>query len=550
MRTPFTLLLCLWLTIVWGQIELSTEAWREDLRFLQRTVHEDYDFLFKKVDQATFDEEVEALYAAIPELDDHEVIVGLARLVALFGYGHTGMHLSGWYADNPARFHQLPLNLYHFSDGVYVQGVHRDYPRALGARVVAVEGRPIEEALAAVRPVVSAENDMFFKAYGLSYLGNLEILHAQGLTETLQTDATLTLEKAGETFDMTFAPRPTETFPGSYGFIQPSDEWLSVREQDETPLWLRELDKVLLYEYLPEHKTLYVRQTQIQDDPNISIPDFYAEVFDFVENNEVEKFVLDVRLNGGGNNYLIKPIVTGLIRAEKINQPGKLFVVLGRRTFSACQNLVNEIDHYTQAVFVGEPTAENINFYGDVNRVNLPNSELTVRLSFAWWQDKPQWENGPWLAPDLAADLSFEDYRTNHDPALAAIFAYDDERPIIDPLQRLTELFQEGRIAEIEPAAREMLADPRYHYYPFEDRLNDTGYRIMNQGMKQEAVFVFELVTRLFPDSPNAWDSLAEGHWRNGNLNQARAYYQKAISMDPDGPTGENARRMLAEMEE
>ncbi len=31
--------------------------------------------------------------------------------------------------------------------------------------------------------------------------------------------------------------------------------------------------------------------------------------------------VLDVRLNGGGNNYLNKPVVTGIIESKKINQP-------------------------------------------------------------------------------------------------------------------------------------------------------------------------------------------------------------------------------------
>ncbi|MCB0639762.1 MAG: tetratricopeptide repeat protein, partial [Lewinella sp.] len=518
-------------------------------RFLQTTVHEDYDFLLRKVDAATFDREVEALYEAIPDLADHEVIVGLARIVALFQYGHTGIYTGGWYADEATGFHQLPYQLYYFSDGLYVQGVHQDYAEALGAKVIAIEGMPIDEVLAAVRPVVSAENDQFFKAHGMTALGTLEVLHAQGVTETLQTSATLTLEKGGRTFDVTFSPVATEHYPGNYGLIQEDGEWLDARDNGTDPLWLSQLDKIYFYEYLPDSRTVYIRHSQIQDDPTINIPDFYAEVFKFIEEHEVDRLVLDVRLNGGGNNYKNKPIVTGVIRCEKINQPGKFIVIIGRRTFSACQNLVNELDNYTEAVFFGEPTSENINFYGDVNRPVLPNSQLTVRLSYAWWQDKPQWENAPWLAPQVAVDLSFEDYQTNHDPVLEAALAYNDFRPFVDPIDSLSTLFMSGRVDEIEPTAKAMLADSRYRYYPFEERLNSAAYRIMNQGMKQEAVFVFELVTTLFPDSPNAWDSLAEGYWQAGNLDKAREYYQKAIDMDPDGPTGENARRMLAEMD-
>ena len=160
-----------------------------------------------------------------------------------------------------------------------------------------------------------------------------------------------------------------------------------------------------------------MRQSQIQDQPGKPIPEFYNEVFEFIDNHEVQRLILDVRLNGGGNNYKNKPIVTGVIRNEKINEVGKFFVIIGRRTFSACQNLVNELHTYTNAVFVGEPTGENLNFYGDNRPVTLPNSGLRAYLSFAWWQDKPQWENEDWLAPHVSATMTFEQYRTGADPA-------------------------------------------------------------------------------------------------------------------------------------
>jgi tetratricopeptide (TPR) repeat protein len=210
--------------------------------------------------------------------------------------------------------------------------------------------------------------------------------------------------------------------------------------------------------------------------------------------------------------------------------------------------LVNELHNYTPAIFVGEPTAENINFYGDNQPVELPNSGIIARLSFAWWQDKPQWENDDWLAPNLATDLSFTEYQNNEDPALAAIWNFDSDTPIVEPLEYLTELFTTGRAAEIGPEAKRMLADPLYRYYPFEDRLNRTGYRLMNGQQMEPALFVFNLITELFPESPNAWDSLAEAHWRTGQMEQAIALYEKAIAMDPEGPTGENARAMLAEI--
>lgn len=549
----YATLFCLFLFLTssaFAQIDLTPAEWRDDLRFLQETVHADYDFLFDKVTAEQFDAEVEKLYRDIPELEDHEVIVGLARIVALFGYGHTSLWLTGWNPENPYGFRQMPYNLYAFADGIYVQGAHRDYAPAVGARVTHVAGVPVEEALAAIRPVVSAENDQFFKAHGLNYLGTPAVLHAQGVTDRLQDEVTLTLEKEGKTFEVTFAPVEVDDVPIHYSFLQEKGEWLDVRDDTTTPLWLKHLDRIYYYEYLPESKTVYVRQSQIQDDSTQTIPEFYDEVFQFVEDHEVERFVLDVRLNGGGNNYKNKPVVTGIIRTEKINQLGKFFVILGRRTYSACQNLVNELHSYTNAIFVGEPTGENINFYGDNRLVELPNSQITPRLSFAWWQDKPQWENGPWLAPHLAVDMSFADYRDNVDPSLEAILNYGGEIDILDPMQHLTDLFTAGKISEVKTEAARLIANPYYRYFPFEDQFNRAGYNLLNSKQQEAALFVFGMNAELFPDSPNAWDSLAEAYWRTGNLDKAVEFYEKAIAMDPDGPTGENAREMLSRIRE
>jgi hypothetical protein len=53
---------------------------------------------------------------------------------------------------------------------------------------------------------------------------------------------------------------------------------------------------------------------------------------------------------------LNRPLIHRLIRCDTINQWGKLFVVIGRRTFSAAMNLAVDLERHTRALFVGEPT--------------------------------------------------------------------------------------------------------------------------------------------------------------------------------------------------
>jgi tetratricopeptide (TPR) repeat protein len=545
MKSLFLFFLCTTLVLsACSQTNHTAADWQNDLRFLQQTVHKDYPFLFKNVTAAQFDAEADKLYKAMPAMQVHERLAGLARMVALFKYGHTDL---GW-REAPVKYHVAPINFYWFSDGVYAEGADKKYSSIVGAKLVKVEGMPVMQALEAVKPLVPSENDQYFKAYGLDFLVIPEALHAQRVTKELKKSITYTFEKDGKSFEQTVTAMDAFHLPRSYGFVSRSSDWLTVRDTSSTPHYLKNLDKIYYYEYLPETKTVYVRHSQIQDEPQEAIPAFYKKVFEFIDKNDVERLVLDVRLNGGGNNYKNKPIVTGIIESKKINKPGKLFVIIGRRTFSACQNLVNELSNYTNALFVGEPTAENINFYGDNRRVELPKTKTPVFLSFAWWQDKPQWENGPWLAPQLAVDMSFDDYRSNKDPVLQACLDFSDKDLVLDPMVRLRELFEAGKMDQVEAEAKRMAADPKYRYINFEEKINSSGYNLVNAKQMESAIFVFQLNTKLFPKSANTWDSLAEAFWKAKQTDKAIEYYNKAIELDPNGVTGDNARNMLKQI--
>jgi tetratricopeptide (TPR) repeat protein len=523
---------------------LTAADWQGDLRFLQQKVHKDYSFLFKKVTAAQFDAEVEKLYKAMPAMTDNQRIGGLARIVSLFKYGHTNI---GW-RQMPFKYHVVPVNFYWFSDGLYAEGAHKDFAAVVGAKLIKVEGMPVKDVLEAIKPLVPVENDQYFKAYGLDFIAIPEALHAQGVTKELKSSITYTFEKDGKTFDYTLKALESFHLPRNFGFSKPGADWISAREQSSTPYYLKNIEKNYYYEYLPASKTVYVRQSQVLDDRDESIEAFYKKVFEFVDKNDVEKLVIDVRLNGGGNNYKNKPVVMGLIESKKINQTGKLFVITGKRTFSACQNLVNEFSNYTNALFVGESTAENVNFYGDTRRVELPKTGIPVFLSFAWWQDKPQWENADWLAPHLAVEMSFEDYKKNRDPVLETCLDFNDKDYVPDPMSRLRELFLAGKLDEVEAEAKRMVADPKYRYLNFETKINDAGYNMLNAKQTEGALQVFQLNTKLFPKSANAWDSYAEANWKAGKPEKAIEYYNKAIELDPDGATGDNARNMLKQI--
>ncbi len=529
-----------------AQENLQAKHWQEDLRFLQNTVHKEYSHLFVKTTKEAFDAEVATLYKNIPNLESHEIVVGMAKITSLFKYGHTGIFLN----QKDVNFHSFPFNLYEFKDDIYIQGVHKNYKKALGAKVLKVNNMPIEEALEKIASVTNSENSQDFKAYGINYLGSPEVLHAQKITKSLQNAIVLTLEKNGKVFTESFVVMgDEERVPTHRGYVHQNENWLDAREQSETPLYLKHLDKIYYSKYLDKEKAMYIRHSRIADDREENTKDFYNRVFDFVENNDVEKLIIDVRLNGGGNSYLNKSIITGIIETKKINKVGSLYVIIGKHTYSAAQNLVNELHNYTNAIFVGEPTAENVNFWGDARPVTLPNSGIVAQLSYAWWQGKPAWEYTEWLAPQVPVKMSYLEYASNQDPVLDAALSFSGKDFILNPMQYIRELYMAGDAQKLATEIVKMIQDPRYAFFDFEAELSKSAHRMLGISSrneeKQAAIQIFSFITQLFPNSIKAYKNLAEAYLEIGDKEKAKALLNKTIAMDPNEKIAKNIKEML-----
>jgi len=538
----------LWVAVVFlftsksiAQRELTPAAWQEDLRFLQQKIHKDYPFLFKKVTAKKFDAEVEKFHEQIPTLETHEIKVGLTRMVSLFEYGHTQIPFSTLAGEAV-----LAVNLYHFEDGIFIEGVRKADEKALGARVTAIGGTPIKEALKAIRPVVPAENDQYFKAYGLRFLTVPSVLHAQGVISSLSNTINLTLEKDGKLFDYEFSTVPLSEISRNYGFTIPNENWVSFRNQDKTPLFLKHLnERLYFFEFLPDTKTLYVRQSSVFNDEKESLRDFYNRLFSFIDDNEIEKLVYDVRLNGGGNNFNNRQFIKGIMARPKINARGKFFFIIGRNTFSACQNLTNEIENYTEAILVGEPTAENKNFYGDNRKVTLPNSEINAYLSHAWWQDVTPWENKDWTVPHIAVEMTSKAYTSNHDPVLDAALKYTEAGFILNPMDHITQLFIAGKFDQLKKDGHMIANDPAYKHYDFMEEISTVAFNLLQNGNTKDGLYVLELITEFYPKSIGSLYNLASAQEQAKELEKAKENYKKLIALDPNSMLGKSARSKL-----
>ena len=212
----------------------------------------------------------------------------------------------------------------------------------------------------------------------------------------------------------------------SWSTIPNPSTWINLPQTlpAPVPLYLKNMGTGYWFEYLPENKTVYFQFTLIRNDKKESLVAFSERLFKFINETEVEKLVIDIRWNNGGNATLLPPLVEGLIKNEKINKQGKLFVIIGRRVFSAAQTAATHFERYTNAVFLGEPTGSSPNFVGEEDSVKLPYSKIGINVSDLYWENSYPHDKRTWIAPQFYIPPTFESFRANRDPVMEAILAY------------------------------------------------------------------------------------------------------------------------------
>jgi len=376
---------------------LTSADWRADLAFLAEELPKKHKNAYHALSAEEWQRAVRELDGKLATLSSATAAVELARLVARIGDAHTELALVGKPFDR-----WFPVGFVWFADGVWVTIADERFEDLVGLRVLAIGAKSAEEALAAVDSTFASENDSWPHAKGPPKLANPALLAALGVTAD---DRTIPVTVAGADGE-----RVTVAVDG---VAKGTWKMAPDRALVPTPTSLLRTREAYWFQPLEAEHAVYFAFNRCAEDPARPMAGFLEQVFAALARPGMERLVIDLRRNSGGNSLVLGNFVPELARRVP---SGGLRVLIGPTTFSSGVHNAVAL-RGVGAKLYGEPSGGKPNSYGEVRSFVLPRSRLAVYHStnlFRLVEDG----DPPALAPDVVVPTAAADYFAGADPVL------------------------------------------------------------------------------------------------------------------------------------
>ncbi|HEY2322632.1 MAG TPA: hypothetical protein VGJ82_07175 [Thermoanaerobaculia bacterium] len=519
----------------------TVAEWRSDLDQIVADIRSIHPAPFTKVGELTFRRRVAALEEALPSLTEEQRVVEAMRIVASIGDGHTQLQpkrpdFGSWY---PVRFYQ-------FTDGYFITTAHRSVAELAGAQVLEIAGRPVDEVASAARGLMGADNAMgamenLFALHNASLMKGLGYASADGrlvlrvkLRNGTIVERTLTPHATDDPRfdkdDSTFEWRFRREFLGS-GVGTPAD-WVSALR--DTPGSAFATDDPARPAHLGKRALLFTRRL---DDTfyiqaitvSRSVADDFIAALRTVDEIKPKRLIVDLRYNFGGDGSVVDPVMHEIIRRESAPPWGELYLLVGRKTFSAGLGWADEFIRHTNATIIGEPAGAAMNSYGDPVERDFPKTGLVLEVSSLRHDMANSDDVREFVPVDIPAPFSFADYVSGRDPA-------------VDPIVRGEEMRSIGRIARTDggAAARKAYFDRVKRFSTFswwtpppEIDLRHACNDLLDGKRTADALEVCTLNTEIHPFVWNTWLNLAHVQRLAGMTRESFENLQHVLQIDP-----------------
>jgi hypothetical protein len=388
----------------------------------------DADASYTREERAAAEAAFATLQAEAANMSPAAFQLAVARITALARNGHTLLATGVW----QHQFNRVPVRVHFFADGLRVVHAPDAMRELLGARVTSINDHSAD-ALRTAFGTYYGGREGKRDEWAPFLLESPALLHAAGLGKSaersvwqleLANGTKVSRELAGamdppkgEIFDffdhsrlVMFAAENAPAVPfylGSPGTAFPS---------------MVHADLDAFHFQLRINKSFYDQR----------IEKFFADTRATLKQARPQHVIVDLRLDGGGDLNTTRDFLQALPSLV----PGRIFVLTSGRTFSAGIASAGYLKQAapSRVTIIGEPIGDHLEFWAEGGLIALPASKAyvlpaTERHNYITGCPEKDCHNSirdepirvTSLEPDIAAPLTYADYRAGRDPALEAV---------------------------------------------------------------------------------------------------------------------------------
>ena len=390
---------------------LTEEQRQEDLDTLYQTLETYHPNLFANTPEEIFLERKAEIEERLDTESETQFVLDLQSLAALAGDSHTQIFLNT--VADQVRFFPMVLTWY---DGCWYLTTAPEGERdRLGQEVSALNGHDMEEVVEAFSVVLSADNAVKLRRQYRQSCNVADLYEYVGLLEP-GAPLEITLEGGGT---LTVEPLPAaELGETPMAVLSDQIQLQPATAATEDAYWGKAL----------RDDTYYIQYNTCQEDPELPMETFAAQVRADLQAGSYERILVDLRNNGGGSDGVIWPLLAVL--REAMDGGAEVVGLIGEATFSSA--IINAVELQEMgAVMVGEPASGSVDHFGSVGSMTLPNSGVRVGISTKYIDlgtllDADAGRGVEPLEPDAAVCQTLEDTLAGKDSAVEWLLAHPE----------------------------------------------------------------------------------------------------------------------------